>query len=92
MPTLASMAGDISGQAMNYIQPKLSPGKGRFPKSPKKRAMRRYLLAAGGAYKQAGMREGGFQRSRGAASECRTIDPSSPEGQAIMAKLSKAKP
>jgi hypothetical protein len=52
--------------AMRYVQPKLSPGKGRFPKSPKKKAMRRYLLKAGGAYKKAIAQESGFHRSSGA--------------------------
>jgi hypothetical protein len=71
---------------MRHVQPKLSPGKGRFPKSNQKRAMRRYLLEAGGAYKRAVARGAGLHRSAGAASECRTVDLDSPEGRALLDK------
>jgi hypothetical protein len=53
---------------------KLSPGKGRWPKSKAKRAHRRYLLQAAGEYKKALKRRDG---SQGAASAVRRIDPAS---------------
>jgi len=46
--------------------------KGRFPKSPHKKAKRRYQLRAAGEYKKAVERRYG---SRGAASPVRRIDP-----------------
>ena len=57
---------------MKIIQPKLSPGKGRWPKSEIKRARRSYLLKAGAEFKKAAIRRDG---SHGAASEVRRIDP-----------------
>ena len=59
-------------KGMRFIQPKLSPNKGRWPKSEIKRARRRYLLTAGAAYKEAVRRR---QGSQGAASAVRHIDP-----------------
>jgi hypothetical protein len=61
---------------MDRIQPKLSPGKGRWPKSPVKRLRREYLLKAGAEFKKAAKRRDG---SQGAASPVRHIDPKTGE-------------
>jgi hypothetical protein len=50
----------------------LSPAKGRWPKSERKRALRRYLLDAASNYREAMQRRDG---SSGAASPVRKIDP-----------------
>ena len=52
----------------------LAPKKGRWPKSKKKRALRRYLLNAATEYKKAANR-GSF----GPASKVRRIDPKTGE-------------
>jgi hypothetical protein len=57
---------------MTIITPKLSPGKGRWPRSAAKRAKRRYLLRAAAQYKEASERRYG---TLGAASPVRRIDP-----------------
>jgi hypothetical protein len=57
---------------MTIVTPKLSPGKGGWSKSERKRALRRYQLNAAGAYKDAINRRDG---SQGAASPVRKIDP-----------------
>jgi hypothetical protein len=49
---------------------RLAPRKGRWPKSPRKRALRRYLLEAAGNYKKARQRRYG---SSGAASAVRHV-------------------
>jgi hypothetical protein len=64
---------------MRMIFPKISPGKGRFPKDPRRAENRRAKLRAGAAIKSAIQRENGLLRSRGAASECVELDPSSAE-------------
>jgi hypothetical protein len=56
---------------MGFISGIKAP-KGRFPKSPQKRAKRRYLLSAAGEIKKALKRRYG---SQGAASPVRRIDP-----------------
>jgi hypothetical protein len=64
-------------QKMGLIVPKLIPpskGRGRWPKSKKKRALWKYQLKAAKAYKQATERKYG---SQGAASPVRRIDPAS---------------
>ena len=50
----------------------LSPSKGRWPKTEKKRALRRYQLDAASNYREAMQRRDG---SSGAASPVRRIDP-----------------
>jgi hypothetical protein len=52
---------------------KLSPGKGRWPKSPRKQALRRYQLDAATKYKRASERR--RYGTLGAASPVRKIDP-----------------
>jgi hypothetical protein len=59
---------------MHIIGMRLSPGKGRWPKSEAKRARRQYLLRIAGEYKKAIKRRDG---SQGAASRVRHIDPAS---------------
>ena len=61
-------------RGMAVIGIPLSPGKGRWPKSEKKRAMRRYQLTAAAEYKKA-ISRGSF----GAASKVRRIDPATGE-------------
>lgn len=53
--------------------PKLSPGKGRWPKSEAKRAFRRYRLAAATEYKEAKLRHLG---THGAANKGRQLGDS----------------
>ncbi len=57
---------------MSIITPKISPGKGRWPKDDAKRGRRKALLEAGEAHKKASARKHG---SQGAASPVRHIDP-----------------
>jgi len=57
---------------MSIITPSLSPGKGRWPKSQRKRAVRRYLFEAASEYKRARLRQLG---TFGPASPVRRIDP-----------------
>lgn len=61
---------------MTITVPKLSPAKGRWPKSERKRALRRYQLEAAEAYKDALRRRDG---SSGATSPVKRIDPETGE-------------
>lgn len=56
---------------MSIITPKLSPGKGRWPKNKNKRALLKYRYAAATAFKKATERKHG---SQGAASKVRHIN------------------
>jgi hypothetical protein len=58
---------------MEIEGPKLSPGKGRWPKSERKQALRKYRLNAATEYKRAAERR--KYGTLGAASPVRRIDP-----------------
>jgi hypothetical protein len=54
-----------SGKTMAQVfSPKLSPSKGRWPKSDRKQAFRRYLLSAAAEWKQARIRRDGSQGAK----------------------------
>jgi hypothetical protein len=71
---------------MSIEGPKLSTGKGRWSKDPNKNAKRRRRLAAATEYKAAIKREAGLLRSRGAASECVSVELSETEKATLLAK------
>jgi hypothetical protein len=58
---------------MTFDGPKLSPGKGRWPKSEAKKALRGYRLSAAGEFKRALNKR--LYGTQGAASPVRRIDP-----------------
>jgi hypothetical protein len=65
----------MENRKMGIEYSKLSPGKGRWPKSPHRRAVRKYLLEAATEYKRASERR--RYGTLGAASPVRKIDPAS---------------
>jgi hypothetical protein len=68
--------GDTAGGAMEESKMenwKLIPGKGRWPKDPRKRALRKYQLDAAAEYKRAN--EYYRYGTLGAASSGHSIDP-----------------
>lgn len=71
---------------MSIIAPNLSPGRGRWPKDPAKRARRRAQLEAACTYKEAIDDNSGFSRSRGAASKCVSVELSEAERAELLAK------
>jgi hypothetical protein len=69
---------------MGIEGPSLSPGKGRWPKDPAKRARRRQQIEVACVYKQTLDANGGFSRSRGAASKCQSVELTDDEKAAIL--------
>jgi hypothetical protein len=57
---------------MSIVRVPIAPPKGRWPKDPHKRAVRRYQLDAAKAYKAAMKTRNG---SSGKAGPCRRLDP-----------------
>jgi hypothetical protein len=72
---------------MSLHVPKISPGKGRWPKGEKKRAARKRNLSAAASIKTAIERQSGFYRSSGAASPCRQVELTDVEAAALLARL-----
>lgn len=72
------------GDKMVIEGQKLSPGKGKWPKDRRKRAIRKRQLEVAAEYKKAKKRQEG---TSGPASKVRRIDPSSEEGRALAIRL-----
>lgn len=71
---------------MKIEGPRLSPGKGRWPRSEAKRETRRRKLEKATDYKRSIEAMGGFNRSRGAASRCVSVKLSEAERAELLAK------
>lgn len=72
---------------MHIIGGGLSPGRGFKPRDPRKRKIRERNAKAAKTYAKTVERERGFNASQGAASDCKSLDPNSPEFAEIAARL-----